>query len=186
MDTDNRPNKNRNSNMNNHRHPQRPRNKNNNKNKELNTPEAKICFDLFQTNIDRIQRLSKTDATIKDILDIVTIQNDTMNSLANLCMSLDKRVGPVDIGTQKNLTNAVNTASIKEFQTARTNGVKESAKEIKLPFVKIPLSNGKIDRKVVLESVKTHLGEGTKALVTPDVEIIPLRNAMGGKRPRSC
>ena len=59
--------------------------------------------------------------------------------------------------------------------------MKESAKEIKLPFVKIPLSNGKIDRKVVLESVKTHLGEGTKALVTPDVEIIPLRNAMGGK-----
>ena len=218
MDTDNRPNKN--SNMNNHRHPQGPRNKNNNKNKELNTPEAKICFDLFQTNIDRIQRLSKTDATIKDILDIVTIQNETLNSLANLCMNLDKRVGPVDIGTQKNLTNAVNTARIKEFQTARTNGLKESAKEIKLPFVKIPLSNGKIDRKVVLESVQSHLGkthikkvfflvvwttkplgggvqslvvrplkkplffyvclplgEGTKALVTPDVEIIPLRNA---------
>ena len=177
MDTDNRTNKNRNSNTNNHRHPQGPRNKNNNKNKELNTPEAKICFDLFQTNIERIQRLSKTDATIKDILDIVTIQNDTLNSLANLCMTLDKRVGPVDIGTQKNLTNAVNTARIKEFQTARTNGLKESAKEIKLPFVKIPLSNGKIDRKVVLESVQNHLGDGTKALVTPDVEIIPLRNA---------
>jgi len=92
-------------------------------------------------------------------------------------MTLDKRVGPVDIGTQKNLTNAVNTARIKEFQTARTNGLKESAKEIKLPFVKIPLSNGKIDRKVVLESVQNHLGDGTKALVTPDVEIIPLRNA---------
>ena len=30
---------------------------------------------------------------------------------------------------------------------------------------------------VVLDSVKKHLGDGTKALVTPDVEIIPLRNA---------
>ena len=182
MDTDNGPNQNRNRNqqnlnMNNYRPPQGPRNRNNNKNKELNTPEAKICFDLFQMNIDRIKKLSKTDATIKDVLDIVTIQNDTLNSLANLCMSLDKRVGPADVGTPENLTNAVNTARVKEFQIDRTNGLKESTKEIKLPFVKIPLNNGKIDRKVVLDSVKKHLGEGTKALVTPDVEIIPLRNA---------
>jgi len=177
MDTDNRPNRNRNSNMNNHRHPQGPRNKNSNKNKELNTSEAKICFDLFQNNIARIKKLSHKDTTMKDLLDIVAIQNDSMNSLANLCMNLDKRVGPVDIGTQDNLTNAVNTARIKEFQVARTNGLKDSAKEIKLPFVKIPLSDGKIDRKAVLESVQDHLGNGIKALVTPDVEVIPLRNA---------
>ena len=102
MDTDNRPNRNRNSNMNNHRHPQGPRNKNSNKNKELNTSEAKICFDLFQNNIARIKKLSHKDTTMKDLLDIVAIQNDSMNSLANLCMNLDKRVGPVDIGTQDN------------------------------------------------------------------------------------
>ena len=30
-------------------------------------------------------------------------------------MSLDKRVGPADIGIQENLTSAVNTARVKEF-----------------------------------------------------------------------
>ena len=145
--------------------------------KQLNTEEASKCYDQAILAQQNLKKLLGSNVEMSDVLNLIVEQNSILTTIMELCMSLDKRVGSVDLETNGNLSNTVNTSKVKKFQLDRTISLKDSARSIKIPYVKAPMTDGKVDRKKLTDAVKDHLGEGLRPLISPDVEIIPLRNS---------
>ena len=145
--------------------------------KGILSDEAAKCFDMStDLNHKFNSMMNETDVSMKDLLGMMCLQQKCLNVTMECCLSLDRKVGAGLVEVDGNLTTSVMTTKIKDFQQNRSDDLRESAKAIKLPNVKVPLLNSKVDRTKLNDAVKDHLNELGSLVIPGRTEVIPLRN----------